>query len=236
MTRAPAETRILCLCASPARGGVLEALVNTVMPSAHVSLAAGAPTGTLAAGIDVIIIDAVPPGADTNGGDDSSAGAAVPEVELVRRVRAGAFTGGIVVLADPSPSIEPELSGEELGRLGATLVTEQRLAATLLDTVRSGLASRSGEPGAAALLAHLDRTRQVLAAGEIALGLQHALNNPLAAILAESQLLEMDPLPDEQRKAVGRIVALCRRMIAIVRRLDGVGGASGGARLPPAGK
>lgn len=216
-----AAARILCLCESPARGSALEALVHAVLPAAQVSHGTAAPTGTAAAGTDVIIVDVMEP---------------IGGADVIRRIRAGGFTGGLLVVTGPSSFIDPELSDEEPGQLGATLVTEQRLAAALLDTMRTALETRSSEPGAAALIAHLDRTRQVLAAGEIALGLQHALNNPLAAILAESQLLEMDSLPDEQHQAVGRIVALCRRMIAIVRRLDGVGGPSGNARLPPAGK
>jgi signal transduction histidine kinase len=47
--------------------------------------------------------------------------------------------------------------------------------------------------------------------------LQHTLNNPLAGLLAELQLLEMDDLSDEQRAGVTRAIALCRRVIQIVR-------------------
>lgn len=47
--------------------------------------------------------------------------------------------------------------------------------------------------------------------------LQHTLNNPLAGLLAELQLLEMDDLAPEQRAAVGRAIALCRRVIQIVK-------------------
>ena len=40
---------------------------------------------------------------------------------------------------------------------------------------------------------------------------QHEMNNPLAALLAESQLLELDPtLTAEQRESVRRIVDLAR--------------------------
>lgn len=47
--------------------------------------------------------------------------------------------------------------------------------------------------------------------------LQHTLNNPLAGLLAELQLLEMDDLSDEQRAGVQRSIALCRRLIQIVK-------------------
>lgn len=48
-------------------------------------------------------------------------------------------------------------------------------------------------------------------------GLQHTLNNPLAGLLAELQLLELEELPPEHREAVVRSIGLCRRIIAIVR-------------------
>ncbi|HJU64411.1 MAG TPA: histidine kinase dimerization/phospho-acceptor domain-containing protein [Gemmatimonadaceae bacterium] len=51
--------------------------------------------------------------------------------------------------------------------------------------------------------------------------LQHQLNNPLAALLAESQLLAAeDMLGEDHRAAVQRIVELVRRVIGIVRALD----------------
>lgn len=48
-------------------------------------------------------------------------------------------------------------------------------------------------------------------------GLQHTLNNPLAALLAELQLLEMEELPVAHRESVERSLSLCRRLIRIVR-------------------
>jgi len=47
--------------------------------------------------------------------------------------------------------------------------------------------------------------------------LQHTLNNPLAGLLAELQLLEMEDLPDTHRAAVERCVELTRRLVQIVR-------------------
>jgi signal transduction histidine kinase len=50
---------------------------------------------------------------------------------------------------------------------------------------------------------------------------QHQLNNPLAALLAESQLLAADPaLGNEQREAVDRMIAIVRRIILLVRELE----------------
>jgi nitrogen-specific signal transduction histidine kinase len=47
--------------------------------------------------------------------------------------------------------------------------------------------------------------------------LQHTLNNPLAGLLAELQLLEMEDLPEANRAAVERCIALTRRLVQIVR-------------------
>jgi signal transduction histidine kinase len=47
--------------------------------------------------------------------------------------------------------------------------------------------------------------------------LQHTLNNPLAGLLAELQLLEMEDLTDPHRAAVERCIALTRRVVQIVR-------------------
>lgn len=52
---------------------------------------------------------------------------------------------------------------------------------------------------------------------------QHQLNNPLAALLAEAQLLGMESTLDgQQRAAVERIIELVRRVIGTVRDLDSV--------------
>lgn len=51
--------------------------------------------------------------------------------------------------------------------------------------------------------------------------IQHAMNNPLAALLAEEQLLSMEAtLTSEQRDSVERMIELTRRVIVLVRDLD----------------
>ncbi len=50
---------------------------------------------------------------------------------------------------------------------------------------------------------------------------QHQLNNPLAALLAEAQLLRTEPgLGPEQGAAVDRMIDIVRRIIALVRDLE----------------
>ena len=55
--------------------------------------------------------------------------------------------------------------------------------------------------------------------------IQHEINNPLSALLAEAQLLTLEPALDaEHRAAVEHIVELTRRVITRVRELDTVRG------------
>ena len=89
----------------------------------------------------------------------------------------------------------------------------------LAEAVLSATGGDEGSP----VLRELRRTQRLLAAGEVAVGLQHAMNNPLAALLAEAQLLELEDLPDEQRASLRRIIELARRVIALVRSLDVIG-------------
>jgi nitrogen-specific signal transduction histidine kinase len=66
----------------------------------------------------------------------------------------------------------------------------------------------------------LVQLRRTFAAGQVALSLQHGINNPLAALLAETQLLQLEDLTSEQRASADRMVELCRRIVGLVRRLD----------------
>ena len=50
---------------------------------------------------------------------------------------------------------------------------------------------------------------------------QHQLNNPLAALLAEAQLLRTEPgLTPDHEAAVDRMIDIMRRIIALVRDLE----------------
>jgi signal transduction histidine kinase len=63
-------------------------------------------------------------------------------------------------------------------------------------------------------------TAQLAAAGTIALETRHQISNALAALLAESQLLALEPLATEQQAAVDRIIDLCRRLATLLRDVD----------------
>ena len=68
----------------------------------------------------------------------------------------------------------------------------------------------------------LRRVRAQFVLGDASRTLQHAFNNPLTALLAEAQLLELEPLADEPRAAVSRILELSRRLVTLSRRLNAI--------------
>ena len=140
--------------------------------------------------------------------------------ELLRRARAAGFSGAAVLVAAlPSPDVAA--GARQLG--ASAIVTEREAMRELPAAVSAALAAEAGRGTTLPdLRAELRRTQQLIAAGGVALRLQHALNNPLTALLAEAQLLEMEELPREHHAAAQRIVELCRRTIAVVRQLDGI--------------
>jgi signal transduction histidine kinase len=112
---------------------------------------------------------------------------------------------------------------------GATTARVAQLdvpAAIVMAATLGGDGSADGSPAAGAGRRHVE---QLLHAGTLALTLRHTLSNPLAALLAEAQMLELEELPGETGAAVQRMVALCRRVIASVRELDVSGSGEAGS-------
>lgn len=145
-------------------------------------------------------------------------------VSLVRELRARGYEEPIILVVE-SQAGAPR---EELSRLGVNVVlAESNVALQLPDALLALLtteAVRRSSPQALAIVDSLRRLRALIASGEIAGGLQHKLNNPLAALLAEAQLLELEPLAPEHMASVGRIIELCRRVIEVSRSIEGIGG------------
>lgn len=141
-----------------------------------------------------------------DGRADAAKGAA-----LATRLRAMGFAGAIVVVSEGD-------TAAELGAAGAEQTPPGELASQLVARLSEQL-SLAGSEHAAQVM----RARRLIAAGEIALRFQHSLNNPLAGILAEAQLMQLDALPAEQQAALERIVGLCRRIIELGKSLDGMG-------------
>ena len=135
--------------------------------------------------------------------------------DALRLLRARGFGGPIVIVsASPDESGLPVLM-RSLGAVGVSRAVVDGAPTELGAAVIGALGTRSS-----AASAQLTHARRVFAAGQVALSLQHGINNPLAALLAEAQLLQLEDLTSEQRASVDRMVELCRRVVALVRRLD----------------
>jgi len=126
--------------------------------------------------------------------------------------------GTAVMVAEPSTLFARELiaqllPGADPDRLILALLTERDSRGK---DVPQAHVYNSEEQVAAR---ELRQVRSDIALGESARALQHAFNNPLTALLAEAQLLELEPLGDDHRAAVDRILALARRLVVLSRKL-----------------
>jgi len=163
-------------------------------------------------GVDCAVVDATVNGADG--------------IDVLRSLRARGYAGAAVLVVDPArpsdASDEPSvarLGARRCSILGETITP---LADAVSDAIVVQPDGTNPTAAAQAALRALRQTQRLMAAGELAMRLQHSLNNPLAALLAEAQLLELETLPPDHRESVERIIELCRRVIDIVRALDGV--------------
>lgn len=136
-----------------------------------------------------------------------------PPLDAARRLRSAGLAATLVGVV---PRREPVIDAQARA-IGIRLVERDALASEL----PAAVADAAAVAGASApALLELRRMQQLVAAGQLAARTQHALNNPLTALMAEAQLLEMEPLGEEQRLAVSRMIELCRRLIGVVRQLD----------------
>lgn len=211
MVAARAAARIVCLSANASRAAALASAVRSVVPPAVVE-AADLQVLARVPEADLFVVEGVadPPQA----------------LDLLRLLRARGGTAPAVLVARG----EPVPAGDEAHRLGAVRVApSDRLAQTLPNAIEEALSlseRAATDPDFAELLAAVHEARQLAAAGAIARRVRHDLNNPLGALLAEAQLLELEDMPPAHREAVGRIIDLCRRVIAVARRLEGPTGTS----------
>lgn len=195
---------------------------STAAAVLHETLAALFPNATVVR-LDTDVERNVPEDVDCAVIDATVNGAAGTDV--LRRLRAGGYAGAAVLLLNGSDS-GATAEHASANRLGArTCVLDGKGTISLGVAIAGALTAYgdAGGTGPAQALRALRQTQRLFAAGELAMRLQHSLNNPLAALLAEAQLLELEPLPPDHRAAVERIIELTRRVIEVVRGLDGVG-------------
>lgn len=204
--RAP---RLVCISTDADASAVLQHLVQAILPAATVE------------SVDTRI-QRDPPDADcvilSVGGMHSAA------ESLARELRSRGFQNALLIVAD-SPQMLPREALTLLG-IGDALPTGD-LATALPPALAQQLALQSAasrSPVAARLLESLRHLQALVAAGQAAGGLKHRLNNPLAALLAEAQMMELEPMTPEHANAARRIVELCRRVISVADSIDGLGG------------
>jgi signal transduction histidine kinase len=202
---------LACVADQSVNAAALHEALVALFPHANVARVDTEAERVLPHAIDCVVVDAVVNGASG--------------LDVLRRLRAAGYAGAAVLIAEPGRGVVADEAG--VARLGARscsldgdLVTP--LAAAVADALSVHDDGRDGAPSNRAVRA-LRHTQRLVAAGELALRLQHSLNNPLAGLLAEAQLLELEPLDPEHRASVERIIELCRRVIGVVRGLDGIG-------------
>jgi len=203
---------LACVADQSVTAAVLHDAIRAAFPTAIVSRVDTNVERVLPDAIDCAVVDAT-----VNG----SAG-----TDVLRRLRARGYEGAAVLLVDATR--ESEAAGDEISiaRLGArTCVANGELVLPLATAITEALtlAPTTDSTAMSSAVRSLRQTQRLLAAGELAMRLQHSLNNPLAALLAEAQLLELEELSSDHRGSVERIIELARRVIEVVRGLDGVG-------------
>ncbi len=92
--------------------------------------------------------------------------------ELAARFRAMGFVGAVVVVSDGTADAGPALAASGAAHAGA-----QEIGSRLVPALAERLEEAGSEHAAEVM-----RARRLVAAGQIAIGFQHSLNNPLAGI------------------------------------------------------
>ena len=217
--------QLYCAIERPDLAALVRETLHSSLPGCAVATGDAALPGGRIPSAECVVLDAQVGGA--------------PGVEAVRALRVAGFEGGIVLLVPTPPAASEALPTDPAQRLGGRVPartsgpTAVRLAAMGVSRMvpYAAIAGELPEAVAAASLAtepealeearrELRAAQRLRAMGELAGSVQHAANNPLTALLAEAQLLEMEPLAPEHREAVRRIIDLSRRLAAIIRQLD----------------
>jgi len=203
---------LACVADQSSAAATLNEALAALFPAATIISVDTAAERFVSDGVDCAVVDAT-----VNGMDG---------VDVLRGLRARGFAGAAVLIVDQS---KPPRAGDDASaaRLGAQrcsldggILTPLAVAVANALLVDGDAEQATGATQAA--VKALRQTQRLMAAGDLAMRLQHSLNNPLAALPAEAQLLELEPLPPDHRQSVERIIDLCRRVVNVVRALDGV--------------
>jgi len=192
---------LLLVVEEESRAGVLQPRLSMILPR----------TSIAAADVAAVAEGKLP---DANAAVIDGGATPKATVETLRTLRGRGFEGAILVVTPLPDDTALRAAADSLGA--------RAVARGLVDPSPSELAVAltAALDHDAVVTAELRQARRIFAAGQAALSLQHAINNPLAALLAEAQLLQLEELTTEQHGSVDRMVELCRRIVALVRRLD----------------
>lgn len=223
---APRALQIYCAIERPELLAVVRESLHSFLPGSVIATGHTALPGDRIPRADCVVLDTHVGGATG--------------VEAARALRIAGFDGGIILLVPELSATgftelptAPEERLEERAATRTSGPTAVRLAAMGVSRTVP-YAAIAGELPFAVVTASLgtesapleEARRELRAAqrlnamGDLAASVQHAANNPLTALLAEAQLLEMEPLAPEHREAVQRIIDLSRRLALIIRKLD----------------
>lgn len=212
MTERDTESLTLaCVADESATAAVLHEALAGLFPYATVTRVDTGAERTLPPSIDCAVVDATVRGE--------------VGIDVLRRLRARGYTGAAVLMTDGIRAAADHYvaSAHRLGARACAFDAEfsASLGEAVVDALRATGEAMEDFPSSRAIRA-LRHNQRLLAAGELAMRLQHSLNNPLAALLAEAQLLELEELAPEHEASVKRIIELTRRVVEVVRGLDGV--------------
>jgi len=193
-----ATVRLLVVSDEADQAAALTGVLVAQVPGAEVSSSPGSWLRSAPDASGVVV--------DGRGGSSAAA-------ETGRQLRAMGYAGGVAIVVEEGAPI-----GEAATRFDLLVVTVADVATRLVPELATQML-RLEQPGTEMLM----RARRITAAGEVALRLQHSLNNPLAGLMAEVQLLQMEELGPPHTETLERMLTLCRRMVEITRALDGIG-------------
>ena len=141
-------------------------------------------------------------------------------IEVCRRIRAlDPARGAFVMVYSRGDSLEPLLAALDAG--ADDYMLQPTIPAHL--RARLALAERRLDQDAARRAAEAEaaRARYLAGVGEMAIALQHEINNPLAAILAHAELMAMDAAETGAADdSLQTILEQARRIATVVRKLS----------------
>ena len=192
---------LLLVVEEESRAGSLRQRLSLMLPGASI----------VTADVDALAEEALP---RADAAVIDAGGAPRLTVDTLRLLRARGFAAPVLLVTAVPDDAALRATADSLG---VRAVARERIDGSPSELALALTAALDSEQG---VTAELRQARRIFAAGQSALSLQHAINNPLAALLAEAQLLQLEELTAEQRGSVDRMVELCRRIVALVRRLD----------------